>query len=47
MIITELAVFKVRKHCLELIEIAEETTLENVQKKTEAEFFVSKNLKTF
>ena len=30
-----------------LLEIAEETTLEEVKKKTDAEFEVAENLKTF
>ena len=48
MIITELAVFKVKPEGgLILLEVAEESSLEEVRSKTEAEFEVSDNLKKF
>lgn len=52
MIITELAVFLVDRHYkhgggMVLLEISEDTTLEEVIKKTGAKFKVSENLKTF
>ena len=46
-IISELAVFKFRNGKMVLEEIAEETTLEEVQKLTLAEFEVAENLKRF
>jgi len=47
MIVTELAVMEVRENGLFLKEIAEETTLEEVKEKTEAELIISDDLKTF
>ncbi len=47
MIVTELAVIEVTDDGLLLKEIAEETTLEEVKEKTEAELIVSDDLKTF
>lgn len=47
LIVTELAVIEVKKEGLVLTEIAKETTLEQVIKKTEAKLIVSDNLKRF
>ncbi|MCF8008986.1 MAG: 3-oxoacid CoA-transferase subunit B [Halanaerobiales bacterium] len=47
LIVTELAVMEVKKEGLFLTEIAKETTLEEVIKKTEAKLIVSDNLKRF
>jgi acyl CoA:acetate/3-ketoacid CoA transferase beta subunit len=49
LLITELAVFEFNKQSKEmlLIEIASNTTLEEVKKNTGARFNVSPNLKTF
>lgn len=45
LIVTELAVIQVTSKGLELIEIASDTTVEKVQQLTEAQLFVSPNLK--
>ncbi|MFW6029363.1 MAG: 3-oxoacid CoA-transferase subunit B [Halanaerobiales bacterium] len=47
MIVTELAVMEVIDEGLLLKEIAEDTTLEGVKEKTEADLIISDNLKTF
>jgi acyl CoA:acetate/3-ketoacid CoA transferase beta subunit len=50
MLITEMAVFKFDKKGsgqIMLVEIAQDTTLEEVKKATGAEFIVSPTLKTF
>ena len=44
-IITDLAVFEVSEHGLNLLEIAKDTTVDEVKKKTAASFSISKNLK--
>ncbi len=46
LIITDLCVFEVKGDHLELIELAPEVTVEEVQSKTEAQFTVSPDLKT-
>ncbi len=46
MIITELAVMKVKEDGIHLLEIAADTTVEEVQKATGAKLIVSENLKT-
>jgi acyl CoA:acetate/3-ketoacid CoA transferase beta subunit len=48
-LITDLAVFEFDKETrqMTLTEISNETTLDEVQAKTEAEYVVSPNLKTF
>lgn len=47
MVITELAVFQKRNGKLILIEIASDTTLEEVQAQTGFKLEVAENLKTF
>jgi 3-oxoacid CoA-transferase B subunit len=45
MIVTEKAVFRIVKSCLYLEEVAEDSSIEEVRKLTEAEFIVSENFK--
>lgn len=47
LIVTELAVIQVTSKGLELTEIASNTTVETVQRLTEAQLIISSNLKTF
>lgn len=44
-IITDLAVFEVNEHGLNLVEIAKDTTVDDIKRKTAAGFSISKNLK--